>query len=114
MTTDSLTLLKRLEHRKRLELEQHDNDIVPLGSGIHRLITSDEQEKPLSIRCEQKSTLKMFSPSSTEKLEEDQRSLNTLTRTTKSYNTSADRERQSGEEVIDCELVFEEISGLNL
>lgn len=107
MTTDSLTLLKRLQHRKRLELEQNDPDSTPLGSGTRRLVTSDGHDDRLSIHRAEKSTRRTSSSSDRDRVGEDQRSLRTLATTTKSYNTSADREQHSGREVMLCEPMFE-------
>ena len=110
MTTDSLTLLKRLQHRKRLELEQDDHDSTPLGSSTRGLVPSDGQDDRRSIHHAERSTRRTSSSLERDRDGEDQRSLRTLATTTKSYNTSADREQHSGREVTLCELMFEATS----
>jgi hypothetical protein len=76
MSIDSLTILTRIQQRKHLAVEENDNNLILLGSGIHRLIKSEDHKQNISlfIECEQdNNSMKTF----------DKTSINT-----KSYNTS--------------------------
>ncbi|CAF0769866.1 unnamed protein product [Adineta steineri] len=91
MSIDSLTILRRFQHRKHLSIEQNDNKIVLLGSGIQRLVSSKDSNEsvPFSTECEQdkvenKSTIHV-NQSDSNRL----KTLNTISIHTKSYNTSA-------------------------
>jgi hypothetical protein len=87
MTIDSITILNRLQERKRVAVEQDDHKFIQLGSGIHRLITSNDhsqQNVALSMECEQENESFQLDDE-----EEDNNSLKTLNTDTKSYNTSA-------------------------
>ncbi|CAF3800448.1 unnamed protein product, partial [Adineta steineri] len=91
MSIDSLTILRRFQHRKHLSIEQNDNKIVLLGSGIQRLVSSKDRNEsvPFSTECEQdkvenKSTIHV-NQSDSNRL----KTLNTISIHTKSYNTSA-------------------------
>ena len=79
MTIDSLTILKRRRQRKQLDLEDHEDEIIPLGSGLHRLITSDTRSNShRSVRCLNKMN----------KVKRHERN------TTNSFNTSAHIEEE--------------------
>ena len=110
MTIDSITILNRRRQRKRVIVEQHDNNLIELGSGIHRLVTSNDckqQNVSLSIECEQDEVEKKLFPHPYESFsldEEDSNSIKTLntdTINTKSYNTSAHTKQQRLKEVFD-------------
>jgi len=93
MSIDSLTILTRIQQRKRLAVEQNDNNLILLGSGIRRLVKSEdyEQNNSLFIECEQDKIEKKLS-SYVSLDEEDNKSIKTFNTTsinTKSYNTSA-------------------------
>lgn len=78
MTIDSLTTLKRRQQRKQLDLQNQEDEIMMMGSGLHRLITFDVQlSSQRSVRCQ-----------------EDERSEVTKTNTTSSFNTSAHIEQK--------------------
>jgi hypothetical protein len=108
MSIDSLTILTRIQQRKRLAIEQHDNNLIELGSGIHRLITSEDHEQNISfsIQCEQDKVDKRLSTHGSLD-EEDSNSIETLRTTsvnTKSYNTSAHSKRQDMGKVFDLDF----------
>jgi len=86
MSIDSLTILTRIQQRKHLAVKQYDNNLILLGSGIHRLISSQNQTHtiPFSVECEQDKVTNKLSP---HVYEFDSNSLQTFD--TKSYNTSA-------------------------
>jgi hypothetical protein len=86
MSIDSLTILTRIQQRKHLAVKQYDNNLILLGSGIHRLISSQNQTHtiPFSVECEQDKVQNKLSP---HVYEFDSNSLQTFD--TKSYNTSA-------------------------
>ena len=54
MSTDSLTILHRIQERRDRMMEEQDNQIIELGSGIRRLVTSKDQQaqNPLPDECE--------------------------------------------------------------
>lgn len=90
MSTDSLTILTRIQQRKRLAVEQDNNNLIELGSGIRRLVTFEDHEENISfsLECEQdkiekKSSSHVFLDG------EDGNSMKTTSINTKSYNTSA-------------------------
>ena len=90
MSTDSLTILTRIQQRKRLAVEQEENQFVELGSGIRRLVTSKDQQGNSSFvmecdqdRIEKKASLNLSLD------EEDDHLRRTTSIDTKSYNTSA-------------------------
>ncbi|CAM4915049.1 unnamed protein product [Rotaria socialis] len=102
MSIDSLTILTRIQQRKRLALEENDNNVVLLGSGVHRLVTC-EDPKPrvsFSIDCEQSKTERKSSPhlhkgvSIDEHGENSIETFDTVSINTKSYNTSANTRQQ--------------------
>lgn len=80
MSIDSLTILKRIQQRKRLAKEQNDKNLIELGSGLRCLITSEDQKQnsSIAIECEQDQFLSE---------NQDNNSIKTFD--TKSYNTSA-------------------------
>lgn len=91
MSTDSLTILQRVQQRKRQLMEEEENQIIELGSGIRRLITSKEpQEYPtLPDKCENDGMNGKISVDRSSD-ERDHRSQRTTTSIdTKSYNASA-------------------------
>jgi hypothetical protein len=106
MSIDSLTILTRIQQRKRLAAEQEENHLIQLGSGIHRLVTSeDEEEKSsLSVECEQDKIEKQ--PSSNQSLnnDDDNQSIRTISINTKSFNTSAHTEQKDLQKIFyfDC------------
>lgn len=79
MSIDSLTVLKRIQQRKRLAIERDDKNLILLGSGIRRLVTSEDQEQnsSLSIECEQDKIISFDQDNSIKTFD------------TTSYNTSA-------------------------
>lgn len=94
MTIDSLTILKRRRQRKQLDFEDHEDEIVPLGSGLHRLITSDTRANShRSVRCQQ-----------------DEQSEATRTNTMNSLNTSAHIEREVNKSRCPCDDKEKQIS----
>jgi len=93
MSIDSLTILTRLQQRKDLAVEQNENNFILLGSGIRRLVTSEDNQQNMSfsVECEQEKIEKKLS-FHVSLNEEDRNSIKTFNTTsinTKSYNTSA-------------------------
>ena len=83
MSTDSLTVLNRIQQRRRLT--KH-HSIVLLGNGLQQLQTLHDDRTSLSLDCDQPRAQKALSSLDEE---QDDMSLRTLPTTTNSYNTSA-------------------------
>jgi len=67
MSIDSLTILTRIQQRKHLAVKENDNNLILLGSGIHRLIKSEDHKQNISlfIECEQdNNSIKTFDKTS--------------------------------------------------
>ena len=101
MSIDSLTVLARLQHRKRLANEDDENQLIELGSGIRRLNTFEDQKPDVSIsvECEQ-DNMRKKSSSLTSLDEDHSNSLNTTSIDTKSYNTSAHTKQKAFKKVV--------------
>ena len=102
MSTDSLTILQRAQHRKRQFIEEEENQIIELGSGIRRLITSKDPREHHSMpdNCEHDGMKKTISldRSLNEKNDPSARTTTSIDR--KSYNASAHAKQK------DREMVF--------
>jgi hypothetical protein len=96
MSIDSLTILTRIQQRKRLALEQDENHLIQLGSGIRRLVTSENQEEKslFSVECEQDKIHLSLNDE-----EEDNHSIRTISINTKSFNTSSHTEQKDLQKV---------------
>lgn len=101
MSIDSLTILKRIQQRKHEVSEQNDNNLVLLGSGIQRLITSEDsmQRVSVSTECEhsktKKSSLNVHNDYSIDKENDNStQTFDTVSINTKSYNTSANTKQK--------------------
>jgi hypothetical protein len=95
MSTDSLTILTRIQQRKRLAVKQDNNNLIELGSGIRRLVTFEDQEEKISFSLEcERDKIEKKSSSHFFLDEEDGNSMKTTSINTKSYNTSAHRKQK--------------------
>ena len=88
MSTDSLTVMNRVQQRRRLT---KGHSILLLGSGLKQLPTLHDDRTSSSLECDQQRAQKAFPVRRFSSLSEEQDdvSLRTLPTTTKSYNTSA-------------------------
>ncbi len=110
MSIDSLTVLTRIQQRKRLAMEQNDNNLIQLGSGIHRVITPEDHQQNISfaIECEQDKINKKLSTHISLDEEDDKsiKTLNTTSINTKSYNTSAHSKQEYMKKVFQLKFNF--------
>ncbi|CAF5183100.1 unnamed protein product, partial [Rotaria sp. Silwood1] len=99
MSIDSLTILTRIQQRKRLNVEENNNTLVSFESEIHPLMTFKDQKQTTSYseqnNIEKNSLSHLYEPFLYDENDNNSiKTLNTISINTKSFNTSADTKQQ--------------------